>query len=169
MFTGSNEYKQRRYDKGFCVNCSVKRDSEKALCVDCRNAQKITAQKRHEQRKIENKCTGCGHKISGQRAGQKCLRCWFSHVAVVSLGTRDKGEGIARLFFEQRGQCAYTNEKLIPAKNACLDHKIPRTKGGSNDLDNIHWVTKDINRVKGNKTHDEFLALCRNITAKYDN
>lgn len=69
----------------------------------------------------------------------------------------------SRAWYNQRGRCAYTGKKLD--RSAQIDHKIPTSRGGTNDASNIHWVTADANWVKRDRTHDEFIAICSDIAA----
>lgn len=45
-----------------------------------------------------------------------------------------------------------------------LDHIVPRSKGGTNTLDNLGLASKQANRAKGNMGLDEFIALCAAVT-----
>ena len=65
----------------------------------------------------------------------------------------------------QQYMCAYTGEKLVPGVNASIDHLVPRSRGGNDAPDNLHWVSFRVNVMKGDMTHEEFLALCKLITA----
>lgn len=67
------------------------------------------------------------------------------------------------LWEKQGGRCAYTGELLIPGVNASLDHKIPSTRGGTNDLENLQWVTYQVNRMKTDMLEEEFFRLCRMV------
>lgn len=44
-----------------------------------------------------------------------------------------------------------------------LDHIVPRSRGGSNSIDNMGLVTKDINQAKRAMTDKEFIALCKMV------
>jgi 5-methylcytosine-specific restriction endonuclease McrA len=46
---------------------------------------------------------------------------------------------------------------------AQLDHIVPRTRGGSHDLENLRWVTTRANLAKRDLTDEEFLDLCVNV------
>ena len=58
----------------------------------------------------------------------------------------------------QNGTCALTGEKLIPGKNASLDHIVPRCRGGGND-NNLQWVTKEANYFKRARTNEELIRM----------
>jgi hypothetical protein len=76
------------------------------------------------------------------------------------------GEVIRRLLDEQDYKCAYTGVNLVLGVNAQLDHKTPIELGGSNDPSNLHWVDKEINRMKGKHSHNEFIQICQLIGSR---
>lgn len=41
-----------------------------------------------------------------------------------------------------------------------IDHVIPNSRGGTNAIENAELIRSDINRMKRDKTMDEFLSLC---------
>ena len=44
-----------------------------------------------------------------------------------------------------------------------FDHKLPRSKGGENSLDNLGITTKEANQAKHNMTEEEFVQLCKDV------
>lgn len=44
-----------------------------------------------------------------------------------------------------------------------FDHIIPRSKGGTNTLDNLGICTKQINQSKRDMTPDEFVNMCKRV------
>lgn len=44
-----------------------------------------------------------------------------------------------------------------------LDHIIPTSRGGSNNLDNLQICLKDVNTAKGQLMLDEFYKLCEDV------
>ncbi len=96
-------------------------------------------------------------------------RFFFMRAAHHALRVNDTDEAsvlcaiLSRAWYNQRGRCAYTGKKLD--RTAQVDHKVPISRGGTNDASNIHWVTSDANWVKRDKTHDEFVAICSDIAA----
>jgi 5-methylcytosine-specific restriction endonuclease McrA len=57
---------------------------------------------------------------------------------------------------EQDGVCAYCHGRF--GERLEVDHKIPRSRGGTNDRENLHLVCRQCNVAKGTMTHEEFLS-----------
>lgn len=74
---------------------------------------------------------------------------------------------LSRAWYNQRGRCAYTGKRLD--RSAEVDHKVPVSKGGTNDASNLHWVTAEANFVKRAMTHDEFIGICSDIATYIEN
>jgi hypothetical protein len=66
---------------------------------------------------------------------------------------------LRNLVESQKYRCALTGDELTP-KVAQLDHKKPLAKGGTNDIENLQWVTKQVNHAKGTISQDDFVAMC---------
>lgn len=67
--------------------------------------------------------------------------------------------------------CPYCRKAIDPLDYS-IDHKTPKNRGGSNDLDNLHLVCIKCNRVKGDLEDSEFRELMkflRNRPAIYNN
>ena len=47
--------------------------------------------------------------------------------------------------------------------NVVFDHKIPKSAGGSNTLENLGLCVKDANQAKSDLTLDELFELCKDI------
>jgi hypothetical protein len=99
--------------------------------------------------------------------GNKCRQCWFSHVAATRLGSRKHGPAVAALFARQEGRCALTGSalRIEPGRrtwdSASLDHRVPISRGGTNDVGNTQWVTWQVNNAKANYGDRELLAMAR--------
>jgi hypothetical protein len=72
------------------------------------------------------------------------------------------GAELMRLLKQQDYRCALTGEKLTP-NTAELDHKTPKSKGGEDTLDNLQWLDRTVNRMKGRLTTEEFIAICKRV------
>jgi 5-methylcytosine-specific restriction endonuclease McrA len=63
------------------------------------------------------------------------------------------------LFIQQNGLCVYCYSDLN--KSVALDHKLPLSRGGSNELDNLQLLCRNCNSRKHTKTHEEFLVVLK--------
>ncbi len=64
---------------------------------------------------------------------------------------------------ERQGfRCALSGVAITPG-SAALDHKVPVSDGGSHDLDNVQWVDRQVNVMKGQISQGEFILLCRRV------
>jgi 5-methylcytosine-specific restriction endonuclease McrA len=52
---------------------------------------------------------------------------------------------------------------LSNRKSYQLDHVVPTSKGGSNDLTNLGVAATDVNKMKSDLSVDEFLGMCKKI------
>ena len=65
------------------------------------------------------------------------------------------------IFQRDNNTCQVTNQQL-PREMLNVDHVIPRSRGGSDEWDNLVTIRKDINSKKGNKLNSEIgLKLIR--------
>lgn len=67
--------------------------------------------------------------------------------------------------FGETPKCYLTGQPIdiYDTKSYEFDHKIPRSRGGDNSLDNMEIATKQANRAKGDMTYDEFMLLCKQV------
>ena len=69
------------------------------------------------------------------------------------------------LLQRQRNRCALTGHALTPMV-VSLDHVVPLSRGGSQDLANCQLTTRAANHAKGSMLHEEFVALCQDVVAE---
>ena len=69
---------------------------------------------------------------------------------------------LKKLLEMQGYRCALSGVRLEP-RNAELDHKIPLARGGTNDLSNLQWLDRNVNRAKGAMDNEEFIAMCKQV------
>jgi CRISPR/Cas system Type II protein with McrA/HNH and RuvC-like nuclease domain len=114
------------------------------------------------KRKSKGLCADCG-KYPARNASCRCEICTLKMTAADHLGSRKLYKPLMMLFLRQQGKCVYTGMQLTLGTNTSLDHRIPRTKGGTNDIDNLQWVHKSINTMKSDLSEEEFLDFCRRV------
>ena len=71
-----------------------------------------------------------------------------------------------RLIEAQGYKCALTGCDLNPS-NAQLDHKIPRSKGGSDSIENLQWILDTVNKAKGSMSNHEFFEMCNQVVLHF--
>ena len=66
---------------------------------------------------------------------------------------------------EKTVNCYLTGDKIDLTKTGSyhLDHIIPKSRGGSNTIENCGPATKEANQAKNSLTEEEFLDLCKKV------
>lgn len=67
------------------------------------------------------------------------------------------------LILSQDYKCSLTGECIKDASKAALDHITPLKSGGTNEVGNLQWVLKEVNRMKGTMDQEQFISLCCKI------
>jgi 5-methylcytosine-specific restriction endonuclease McrA len=67
--------------------------------------------------------------------------------------------------FGEKPKCYLTGVEIDidKPKTFSFDHKIPRSRGGENSLENLGICTSDANQAKRDKTPEEFIELCKMV------
>lgn len=67
--------------------------------------------------------------------------------------------------FGEHPRCYLTGEEIdiYEPRTYQFDHIIPRSRGGTNTLDNLGICTRQANLAKNDMTHDEFLNFCKKV------
>lgn len=117
---------------------------------------------RQERRRKAGICKVCPLPITGEC--RFCLYHWI-HDAKKYTGHNDPEFilGLIQKLKDQGYRCAVTGDLITPGLNASLDHIVPRSAGGEATLDNLQWVTKQVNTAKSNLSSQEFIELCRKV------
>ena len=89
-----------------------------------------------------------------------------AHSARRAAGKVPSRKAIAEMLLEQQSRCAYCRQKL---SGYHIDHKTPISRGGSNELSNLHLTCGKCNMVKGTMTHEEFLASKKRPVVDWSN
>jgi len=112
----------------------------------------------------------------GRRIHLLRYAAWLSEVRHTRIDERDSPvprpgpvttTKVLKLLDSQRYRCALTGRKLAPITSA-LDHMLPISRNGTNNIENAQVLHSDVNRAKGALTNDEFVALCREVAAWSD-
>jgi len=67
-------------------------------------------------------------------------------------------------YFGTKVKCGLTGREIdITKDDYHLDHIIPISRGGTNDLDNMQFTIPEANYAKGNMLNEEFVQLCKEV------
>lgn len=160
-----NERNSQRIAEGFCIKgCGKKAKEGIQICEECAAKSVVAKKTRYEKYRSLGLCVSCGrNEVCGCVL---CVICYLKRTARVTLGDQSRWEFIRDLFDRQKGICPYTGRQLRLGYDTSLDHILPRSRDGSNDDDNLQWVYDPINKMKHNRTHDEFISLSYEV-ARY--
>lgn len=99
-----------------------------------------------------------------------CKKHFFIQIATSTLKNRKMAHQIEELFYAQKEKCYLTGKKLILGRNTSLDHIVPQSKTPKlkDEISNLRWCTKEVNKLKNNFDYDGLIKLCKNVV-KYNN
>lgn len=149
--------------QGLCCQCGAK-TSGKKRCASCLKRVRDQAKQRKKSFTDIGLCLQCGENDKMIHS----VLCQTCHIKVKSyrhLTTSSHWKMLLTLLDSQDWKCPYTGEPLVLGLNDSVDHKLPQTKfpEQASDISNLEWVTEAVNRMKADKTPDEFLALIKQI------
>ena len=96
-----------------------------------------------------------------RKLGFTCIK----HIIATELAQSQKkatASELMSLLRKQEFKCALSGRKLKPDRSQ-LDHIVPKSKGGSDDVDNLQWLTAKVNRMKGTMSNEEFINVCGEV------
>lgn len=75
------------------------------------------------------------------------------------MGTRNVAGQLTRRWHEVNGRCELTGWEL-DINEFNIDHKIPISRGGTDECSNLQLLSPLVNTAKGTMTNDEFIGMC---------
>lgn len=131
-----------------------------------RNAQKhrSAVMRLYNTRKQQNICIRCGKAPLVSFRERRDFPLCFEHYLKSKAGSVNKhcplGPRVTwvelRDLWPSSPICPYLR-KPMHIGDACIDHIIPISAGGTNDLHNLQWISEEANRAKGTMTHEQFI------------
>jgi len=70
-------------------------------------------------------------------------------------GASHLGSSLHQIFKSRKWVCPYTGQALS-LSNVSIDHIVPLSRGGTNKLSNLQFISNQANREKGNQLWNEF-------------
>jgi 5-methylcytosine-specific restriction endonuclease McrA len=154
-----SEYRRTRRSAyamhGLCWRCDAAAvvAPGRQQCAACLESFNLQQRARYSQQSA-NLCRRLSCSLPAT-VNRECAKHWFIRMAAKSE-YRGAWSDLAHLLVAQDFRCAYSGEALIPGANASVDHRTPRSRGGSSDLENLCWCTDTMNRRKWSMTATEF-------------
>jgi 5-methylcytosine-specific restriction endonuclease McrA len=140
-----------RYGKT-CDECRKKINKQKTTTDEFRKKNRIKQNKYNHKRFFYSRATSMINRI--KRCGEN-----------VPYTPMELAKYLAILWKKQNGECMLSGDKLT-RENAHVDHIITKNNGGSNDFDNLRWLTKISNGIKNSLNDDELIEHIKKIYNK---
>ena len=152
------KWQEEQKSKGLCIECS---NPATGLRCDACNKRRADYRKRKTIEWKENGlCNQCGKETIKNK--NQCEKHYLMQVSSDRLDSSKYWKELKELIEKQNYKCALTGDK-ISFDNIELDHILPTSRKGTNELSNVRWVTKQANRFKQNLTDKELKILCNKI------
>lgn len=154
---------KRKLD-GLCSQCMQPNDSEYFKCSTCRNLQKEKKKSQKKEKLSKGLCSyGNGNCDNPLICKSYCKKHFLVVISTSHFKDSSRYQELSDLFDKQNGICPYTKIQLELGLNASLDHRIPISRGGTNNIENLQWVHRDINYMKLDMLENEFFDLIKII------
>lgn len=160
--------RQNRLSQGICVMCGkLPARNERTICDICGEKRRGENRRCWENRIKKGLCRYCGERAITGKTCRSCDTCFLIKTAKKWLPTEDGPAILLDILHRQNSKCPYSGMPLILGENATLDHKIPRSKGGTADILNLQWVYYDqefnVNTIKRDMSEENFLKAINTI------
>lgn len=162
--------KRRKFniENTLCIICSLPTNNNgKQLCDGCssyRNHDSIEqSRQRREERMHAGFCAWCANSTAPIPGELYCVDCFFKRTALFAMKSNKQWQKVREMFTAQNGLCIYTGIQLVPGTNTALDHIMPKSRGGTNELSNLQWIDIGINRLKHDFMEEEFIRTYKNV------
>lgn len=151
---------EERNTKGLCRDCPNPVNNE-MFCAQCKLRRKNNKLKQKAHRKENKLCTICGE--PNTRKGTLCVKHYLKDISKSHLGHGNRYKELLDLMERQEWKCALTGIPIKFEDELHLDHIIPKSKGGTNDISNLRWVLREANQSKGDLLDEEMKTLFTKI------
>lgn len=154
--------RQGRYEEskktGTCSLCHKHPAIRSHFCEKCKQKSTESTKRIRQERIDAGMCVYCGgHQCTNST--RYCYDCLFKQTSMSTFGTTAEAENLKKLYETSERKCAYTGFSIEIGVNANVDHIIPLSKGGANDMSNIQWVHEVANQMKWSYSEDQFLEF----------
>jgi len=153
---------------------SMEKKKEYMALYEIKNKDKIATRRRKLRllKKKSNTCVRCSSVdicnkksiLSGKKTKELlCVVCYLKRFSKKYLGRSTRWEEIEKMFNSQNGKCYYSGITLVIGDNASIDHRVPRSKDGKNEISNLNFVDWRVNVMKRSLLEEDFIYICKKI------
>jgi len=157
----TKKQREERKNKGLCIECNNLSTANSLRCEKCNKRRNQWRKKKYHQWKEKGLCPFCGVKTLSNK--NVCEKHYLIQVSLDRLGTRSLWKELKELLEKQKYKCALTGDSISLETDIELDHIIPTSNSGKQELSNVRWVTKEANRLKQDLTDEKLKELCKKI------
>jgi hypothetical protein len=154
--------KENRIWSSLCQSCGKPYGQPKRSKWVCEECKCSNRQKQADLKVIRIEaglCYKCGK--DKDTNNDRCTICYLKDISHTQFKQRKRYTDLLELFEKQKGVCPYTGRQLTIGVNASVDHIVPKSRGGSNDISNLQWLYNgdfDVNWIKGMLLEGEFFG-----------
>jgi 5-methylcytosine-specific restriction endonuclease McrA len=148
-------FRLKSKEKGICYRCGINPLTTHSICDGCRVRHKAEMDHYKNERVANGLCAECGKSpLSGK--SRSCETCILKAMAKAHFKDVKKWL-LLRQIFDSNLVCPYSGIQLVLGNNASLDHRIPKSKGGSDEIENLQFIHVWCNTIKSNTEESIFL------------
>jgi len=140
-------------------------NGEHMTCRDCRKNLSVSKFSRNGRKDGYRRpeCRSCQYQRNRLKLGYQhtpgAVKARAAHQVAINVQDIKR-----RKIKEQNGQCIYCSTNLN-SLNCDLDHIVPLSRGGTNELANFQALCGRCNKEKHAKTHEEYVTWLLNVNA----
>lgn len=159
-----------RKENNLCVKCGNSCVEGNYHCTRCFENNNKSYKKRKKINLEKGICLNCRNFCITDKDGivlhKLCEICYLKGISISHFGNVSYWEKL-KFLYENNPICPFTKKKLILGINTSLDHIVPKSRGGLNEISNLQWVYMsdnfDVNRMKGSMINEEFIDMVKII------
>lgn len=151
-------YKANNVAAGMCRDGCGRPLNGTARCLTCASNHALQQSRLIERNRATGGCAVCR---KPKHTATLCRLCACKQIARRARLPSFMATALLQKLDDAKRACPYTGLSIEIGTGASLDHIVPRSKGGTNDLVNLEWVHVKVNMAKSNMSREEFIEFCR--------
>ena len=161
----NKKYVEKTKRKGICPRCGKNPlPVDRGRCIDCNEKHYNEIKLTREDRIGKGLCAECGQ-CSPTGTSKSCETCVLKAMAKFHFKDVRKWADLRRLY-DSNFVCPYTGIELTLGLNASLDHRVPKSKGGTDEISNLQFVHVWCNSMKNDTEESTFKEELRSFVLK---